>query len=668
MADLSKLTDAELMELAGQGAPKGEAAAPSGGVDLSGLSDEELNQLAHGIEKPQAEKGFWGTVGDVVDRPRAVVTSGLNELLRTENEFAKPKPSFFGNLFSAGKAALNQVTESSDNAPTFKDIAVNRLGVSDKPFWSGAQSNFAAAKAGIDPSGGVSPEQITQSQSISPADLVGVVGDQLSDPLNYVPVGAVAKLGGRAAKGAVKAGMEGIEKLPLIGGTAKGVEKALTGAISPKIAEHFGELAEVAAKNGIDLNNAPEALKYGKDSFISRGSRVLAEGAFGEPRLERFRKFMGDVTGAFDQKVATIAQGAPLSRVDAGISLRQGFDKSLDNLFDTVGDTTYNQVTKSLPGLKLNEEAAKSLGSKLNGIRKFALGRVERGLSAEQVEQGQRLINAVDAIERTNGSVKQAVEALKDLGDIAFKSKNSLAAIPPDIAKSRDLYFSLRDAITDTIRRDVQGGEQIAGALEISNSMINDFFKTSDSIGNVLGNPKLAPEQVFERLTKNTDQIKALQKLMPEEFAKIKGAYIENLIGPRTEDGLIKWTTLRNSLENRANKDVVNAMFSPAERKELDDIIKLAEKSGIAVMSTSGTGASQGFWNMLKDLPAKAVLEGSVEFQKKRAGLNLPAAAQKAAQPIRFGPAGIGPKEAIGLRLPQQISIQQQNEERRKSK
>lgn len=671
MADLSKLSDEELLKAAGL-TPKAAAQAPEAQVDLSQLSDEELNRLAFNVEKPQAEKGLLQTVGETVDKYTGAPTrAALSELTRTENEFAKPKPSFFGNLVSAGKAFANQFGEDPALAPTGRDIAVSRGGLSGQNV-KGGVSSFQAAKGGIAPEA-VAPEQIQKGNTVMPADVAGLAIDIAADPLNLVPVGALAKGASIAAKGAAKGlGRFAVGAAKMApGGKAitEGAGRIIGEFVNPKRAADFAELSEIAAKNGIDLTTAPEAVEFGKNSLISRMSRVQAEGPLGQKRLDDFTKFMGDTTQAFDNKVAQVSQGSPLSRIDAGVHLRESFDRATDELFQTVGESTYDKVVKAYPGLRLSDDAQKQIASKLNGIEKFAQGQLKRGISDADRSQARGLINAVNAIRNTNGSMKQAVEELQAIGRAAYKPRNSLASIPPDIEKLRDIYSALRDGIYSTIQTDVKDGEEILGALKISNDLMTEFFGNREAIGNILGNPKLAPEQVFDRLMKNTKQIDSLKNILqPQDFAKLKGAYLDSLI-TRDELGNISWKSLQNALGNRSNEAVVSRLFEPGELKELLDIAKLGERAGIPIMSTSGTGASNLIGN-IKDLPARAASEMLIDTQKAKArGLALPRDASRAVSSgIQLGPKGISAKEAIGLKLPQQISIQQQNEERRKSK
>lgn len=686
MTDLSKLSDAELMELAGESAPP----AP----DFSKLSNEELAQIAYGVDKPASgDGGFLDTIGSGVAAVGKAVDSytgaparaALSELTRTEPEFAKPAPSFFGNLVGAGKAFASQFGEDPSLAPTGRDIAVKRLGF-DGSNVKGGVSDFAAAKGGIAPEA-VNPEAIQKGSTVMPADVAGLAIDIGADPLNLVPVGAVAKgLTGIAGKAATKiaqgtkvAGeaLAGTKVGKIAAAPARVISNVLEDVIRPVTVKDLPELTAIAEKNGITPDMFPEQVEFGDNSFIGRKGRQLAGGPGGEPRIERHKAFMSEVNKAFDRNLEAAAKAPPADIVTAGSDIKDGVEGAMKDLFEKVEGTTYNQIVTKYPGLKINKEAGEELASKLNGIEKYAKGLVLRDYTPIQKAQGQYLLNMVSAARRTNGSLKQGVEELQAIGDAAFKTNYPMGTIPPDVEKSQELYFSLRDAIYKTLERDVQDGEALTGALKISNDMMSEAFRKQDSIGKILNNTNLAPEQVFRQITANTKRINDYKDLVGADspaFAKLKGAYVESLI-KREADGNFSFRTLENAMRNKAH--ILKALFEPGERAELNDIIRLGNAAGEAILNKSGTESAYKYGKWLDTLLGLGFDEGSLEVAKEMArgrgkGLALPKEAAQGKTPglamPQFGPKGIGAKEAIGLRLPQQISIQQRNEENRKAK
>lgn len=673
--DVSKLSDEELNAAIGSKLSK----QPSG-PDLSKLSDEELDsKIQAKISGPSTMDSVMRAVGEVgkaVDTyTGAPARAALSELTRTTPEFNKDKPSFFGNIVNAAKAGYDQFGADPSLAPTGKDIATSRLGLSDKPLATNIptfkfsneipQDELAKLKAaGIKPDA-LGRYQMGSTEGFSPAGMAGLGIDIAADPLNLVPVGTVLRGTGKLAgvAGDIAGGLA--KKIPGVKATAEATGKIIDDFVKPSVAKDFGKLQETAAIHGIDLSKAPEAIEFGKDSMISRGSRSQAEGPGGQARLEKHREFLGDVSQAFDKNVADISQGAPLSRADAGIHLKDSYDRSVAELFNKA-DVRYSTITKDYPALSLSEQAIEALTKTVNGVEKYAKGLVGRGIR-DQRAMGEELLDITSALRQNRPSFKQMNEFRDALGRKAFQTGNSLGQVPSDISKMRDLYGALTDALQETVRTDIQGGEALAGALKIDNQLISDFMAQKKAIADILGNTRLAPEQVFDRLTRNSSQIRALKELLaPEDFAKLKGAYLEGMV-KRDDFGNIQFAQLKTALQNRQNREVVKQLFEPEEAAALFDLADLGDRAGIAILSTSGTGASNFFRDIGKGMQNTIINEGAIDLMKSAArkrALALPKESAASSKPL-FGPAAISKKEAFGLRLPQQISIQQRNKDKR---
>jgi hypothetical protein len=674
MADLNKMSDSELDAMIKQ-------------KSLASIPDDELDKMISAKVGPsRAEpKGIIDTVGETYDKYMAApVRAGFDELVRTTPEFGKEKPSFFGNLVGAGKAAAKQFGEDPSLAPTGQEIAEKRFGLSNQ--YRPGNVSFSAAKAGFtDPGFGGIQQKDLEKPALTPAQAAGTALDVGLDIGNVVPVGTLAKAGGKAVSGGAKLALKGsqaaLEAIPVVGDitkgatkTAKSAEKALSSFLNPKQAENFAELSEIASKHGIDISAAPEAVEFGKNSFISRASRVQAEGPLGQQRLEGATKFFQDTTNAFDKRIADASGGEILSRTDAGQHIRDSFDNSISNLFKE-NEVRYSSIAGQNPGLPIDPKKFGELNDYLIKVADESKKAVSRAFTPQQSQQAQMLLNKIDAIWKEGYTLDGAVDVLKNVGDVAFPKGGQGLMVGPDLKKTRDLYFKLRDTIIDSIETTVPNGVEVASKLKQSNKNITEFMKSIEPIEGVLSNKNLAPEQVFDRLTKSTNQIDALKAVLPaEDFNKIKGAYMDGLIGTsRSPEGIIQFGTIRNKLGNRANSEIVKKLFSPEELQDLADLGKLAESAGNSIMSTSGTGASNGFLSTIKDLPFRAAGESLIESQKARArGLSLPKEAAAAARDVTpkssFGPGAIGAKEALGLRLPQQITIQKRNQEKERGR
>jgi hypothetical protein len=674
MADLKTMSDSELDAMIKQ-------------KSLSSIPDDELDKMiAAKVGPSRAEpKGVIQTIGETYDKyAGAPVRAGFDELVRTTPEFGKERPSVFGNIVGAGKAFANQFGEDPSLAPTGKDIAQKRFGFNDN--YRPATTNFSAGKLGFTPEGegGITQKQLERAAP-SPSDAVGVALDVGLDIGNVIPVGTIAKAGAKGVSGGAKLALKGsqaaLEAIPVVGDitkgatkTAKSAEKALSSFLNPKQAENFAELSEIASKHGIDISAAPEAVEFGKNSFISRASRVQAEGPLGQQRLEGATKFFQDTTNAFDKRIADASGGEILSRTDAGQHIRDSFDNSISNLFKE-NEVRYSTIAQQNPGLPIDPKKFGELNDYLIKVADESKKAIGRAFTPQQSQQAQMLLNKIDAIWKEGYTLDGAVDVLQNVGEVAFPKGGQGLMVGPDLKKTRDLYFKLRDTIIDSVETTVPNGVNVATKLRKSNENITKFMKSIEPIEGVVANKNLAPEQVFDRLTKSTNQIDALKSVLPaEDFNKIKGAYMDSLIGTsRSPEGIIQFGTIRNKLGNRANSEIVKKLFSPEELQDLADLGKLAESAGNSIMSTSGTGASNGFLSTIKDLPFRAAGESLIESQKARArGLSLPKEAAAAVRDVTprplFGPQAIGAKEALGLRLPQQISIQKRNQDKERGR
>lgn len=391
----------------------------------------------------------------------------------------------------------------------------------------------------------------------------------------------------------------------------------------PKVDPSFEEFADIAKKNGIDPNILPESVKFGPDSSASRAARSLAEGRFGEESLKKFNAALDQVRDAYDRKIVNYSKGLPVDEITAGKVLRDSYDEGVSKFFDQM-DFTHNSIIDQAPGLRLTPEALQKIESSLNGVEKFAKGRMARGVTDTQRKQGQQLLNAVDAIRSGNGSYKQTVEALRDIGEAAFQSKNSLADVPVDAAKMRKIYSDLNDGLIGTVR--TQLGDDIADKLVANNKAMSEFFGDKSLISRVMGDKSIAPENAFKSLILSGDsqKIEVLRKILPpEKWEYLKGAVLENL-AKRDPEGNFTFRQLHNSM--RGKRSALTTVFTPDELVENAGLVRLGDRFGNPVLSTSGTGASISFHDLYK-VPANI----SVDALAIR---NANKAAQRSAQPL----------------------------------
>jgi len=366
---------------------------------------------------------------------------------------------------------------------------------------------------------------------------------------------------------------------------------------NPDVDPSFEEFAAIAKKNGIDPSLLPEAVKFGPDSSASRAARNLAEGRFGEETLKKFNKTLDQVRDAYDKKILNYSKGVPTDEVTAGKILRDSYDEGVSKFFDQM-DFTHNTVMQQVPGLKITPQSMEKIEASLNGVEKFATGRLERGVTQTQRQQAQQLLNAVSAIRAGNGSYKQTVEALRDIGEAAFQSKNSLADVPVDVSKMRKIYSDLNESLIDTVRSNL--GDDIANSLVDNNKAMSEFFGDKALISRIMGDKAISPENAFRSLVLNGDsqKLQALKKILPpEKWDYLKGAVLEN-ITKRDPESNFAFKQLHNSMRNK--KSALSAIFEPEELMENAGLVRLGDRFGSPVLSSSGTGASLSFQDIYK--------------------------------------------------------------------
>lgn len=374
---------------------------------------------------------------------------------------------------------------------------------------------------------------------------------------------------------------------------------------NPEVDPKFKDFVDIAKKNGIDPNLLPESVRFGPDSSASRAARSLAEGRFGEESLKKFNSGLDQVRKAYDKKIYQYAKGAPVDEVTAGNLLRDSYDQGVTKFFDQM-DITHNTVMKMVPDLKMTDKALGNIESSLNGVEKFAKGRLERGVTKTQKVQAEQLLGAVQAIRNGNGSYKQTVEALRDIGEAAFQTKNSMADIPVDVQKMRKIYNDLNEGLIDSVRS--QLGDDVAGSLVNNNRMMHEFFGDKSLVSRVLGDKSIAPEKAFQSLILNGDsqRIAALKKVIdPEMWNYLKGAVLEN-IAKRDPEGGFTFKQLYNSMRNK--KSALSSIFSQDELIENAGLVRLGDRFGAPVLSSSGTGASLS-WQDLYQVPTNISID-----------------------------------------------------------
>ena len=532
---------------------------------------------------------------------------------------------------NAASAFGEQFGEDPSKAPTGKDVYLN----AGLPEFSIIDDPTKEIDDSLRAQGFSVP--VEESAGITGSGALGFVVDVLADPTNYIPVGAVAKgIGkgiskgakavGRGTLAAVETTKGGRVVLSVADDTAKALDNVLTSikkSFNPSQADDFADISNLAKKHGIDPSILPETVEFGPSSTIAKKAKYIAEGPAGEATQLRFRKAQNEVARALDDKIKTMGGGSVLSDAEAGNLLTESYNNAIKNFFDQ-DFTTNAKIIGDNPGLMLSENASKSFQSKLNGIEKFAKGRTTRGFGAQNA-QAKQLLKDIDALRNSitkDGGIsyKQASEALSNLGEEAFKKiPEGIERIPVDRKKLQEMYFSLRESMSNTVADKVS--PEIATELANSNAIISDFLTEKGAI-NKLFSKNVAPEKIAKSLIDNTDtkRIQAIQNIFSmsgdtEALKQFKGFVADKLI-KKGKNGNPLYTTTINNLGK--NRDIIEAVFSPSEISDLGDILKIGDRVGDFVLNPSGTNVASRFspTEFIKNLGASATDEVTLERLK----------------------------------------------------
>lgn len=628
---------------------------------------ESLNQQFQDRPEPQAptSESTLEQIGNAFDKysGSASTRRAVGTLINT------------GNIGQAGSDFIDQFGQHPNVAPTGKELATdaglstenNQIPRSPMQIADDARS-FKRPGESIDQS----MERVKKTNEVySPAGMVGLAADVALDPSSLIPFIPFAKIAGKtgsiALKGSAKAAnaAEAFSGLPLtkIGdglevagkSTAEALRKtksSIAKAFKPGVADDFNDISRIAAENNIPSELLNEAHKYGENSVVSRAARNNAEGPLGG--LEKHEQLQHAVSEATENSVKKITKTESfMDDAEAGALIRQAHDDGFDSFMSSMGET-YGNAMKLSPGMQLDKKSSLILNDKLKKLEDWANKRIgdvgkqekimnsasaskkeiknatsealniysseNQAMTKTGISQAREVKNAVaiarSALERSGGDLSQVYSLMRDMGEIAFKSKNSLVEIPSDIAKFQESYFSFQKAMTESVRSHL--GDEFADQLVKNNSEMSKFFTNRGHLNGVVGNKSFSDEQVFRSLIMNGDSKKldALQSVIsPEAYDKLRGTYIHRVIKPDA-NGLINFKAARKTLNELKIKGKLKLVMNDAEAVKLDEVLRVGERGGLGVLSTSGTGASGKFSDIagyIKDKIAGDTLVDSIK-------------------------------------------------------
>ncbi len=552
--------------------------------------------------------------GGVLDRfGGAPSRAAVNELLNPRKEHYEQRLNLRHEpLLRAPLAFAKQFGRDPRGAPTSKQIFTEG-GVTDKTLSELYPSRFSESGKGLRTlkKGGMF--------DVSPAGVMGLGGDVAFDVTNVVPLKTLGSLGLQGVKKGIGLGAKGSGKaidyatgsnvMQKIGAGRKEFgstfSKGIKSTFSGKAAEDYGTYLNIARRNNIDQSLLPESVKYGKSSAISRTARAKAEGPAGEQLLKRHEKAVQQVDGALADHVNKVSNGQIYAPDEVGTIIRDGFDRGVQKAFDEL-EVTYASILTDNPGLIIEPKALERMNRKLKKVYNKAEETVEFGASNEAKAAAQQILNNIESITKSGGDYATTLKQLRQVGNVSFGTGRKFKT-PPDTESMKDLYSILRNALTDTadaINPNV--GKQLKANNKIASKLIGE----KSVLAKKMRNSDVSDEAIFKQFVLNGDtrKLKALKIFLnDDEWKAAKGSFMRSIMKENIE-GDIAGRTVFNRLRDK--ESVVGVLFDSGEMDNFIDLLKLKERIGSPILSSSGTGASNVFHTVVKESIPRAAESG----------------------------------------------------------
>lgn len=623
------------------------------------------------------ERGYLTQIGDAIDSYTGAPIRKAIGTLQDTNSLAQSVGAF-----------TDQFGEDPSLAPTGKEIAT-------KAGFSTENAQIKLSPREIEererPFNGLKKVAPT-NEVFSPAGVAGLaidIGADWTNLLPFVNVGSIAgKLGVKAPRflkgsaAAAEAAKEADKVTGIVNANTKFVKAgelakvkdakmSIVKAFRPDVAPDFQSIKNTLKENGISEDLLNSSHEFGEASIPARHERGVAEGPLGGSLLKKHEELHVAISNATDKKIKQIGKTDLIpDHETAGGFIQDSFDEGLDTFFKGIGET-YDTALQMAPEMRLTRESEAELMKNIGKYERWALKRLEdtsgaekiidsatatkgqvnkattemldildsdiQAITPEEISQAKEVLRAVQiakgAIQRTGGSAAQVRNIQKAIGKVAFESKKGATAVPSDIRKFQELYFSTQGALTDTIRSTL--GNEFADELVANNKKMSALLSNRSEIAKEIQGKNGAKLFNGIILAGDTKKIKALKEIVsPEAWDKLRATYVNNYIS-RNSNGLVNYKTTRNTFNQLRKSGKIQQFMSMDEIQQLDDLLVAGERGGNAVLSTSGTGGSNAFRDMLST--AKNQIEGQVivNLQKKsarsRAASMKPQAAPKRA-------------------------------------
>ena len=627
--NLNNLSDAELDSLVIQ-----KMAAPVAPIgDINSLSDDELDNLvAQKISsRPQINKDEEASLGFINRAKYALEPLQSNREALLVQQFGKENVSNdpeLGLMLRQNGANL-PVDKPGFSAANIADIA----GATPEMLGAGAGAIFGAGALSVPAAiaGGIAGSGIRQglSAAIGTPQVAGMKERAIETGLSGLFSAAVPAAGQTLKVAAPVAGkaLNAIGDLPIIrniGNVAKsgyeaaeGVIKTLRKDFSSGVSPDYKKFAEIATKHNISTDILPEAVEFGKESIVSRASRQLAEGPFGEKRLKNFYKAQDEVAGAIDKSFDIISPSNLDDKIEAGSFIRDSIKKVSDQVLDN-DEITYGKLLSEIPDINLSRGSKAAVTRKLNDAMRSAQDRIRLG-GGSQVKEGKNLMQFVNALKRSEGNMADTVVALRNIGEEAFKNDPFGVREPVDKKILKDLYNTYREQIKNTLETEYGDyGKEMVSSLVENNKKITSLLRNKEVLSGALDKTNEGPEQIFKSLVLKGDSKKLdtlREMLPPEDFQAIKKSFLKTVVEKNADDRVLYGKTYKNFMKKN---DIIKRYYNDGEIKDFADLLSLGKRMGEPVLSSSGTGASASISEIGKQAQRAATLEAGVDLYKKK--------------------------------------------------
>lgn len=489
------------------------------------------------------------------------------------------------------------------------------------------------------PKGSVAEELIEKTGLKAPttAQVEGGLAEFLLDPgLIGKPLKATANALGLAGKYGAKAlGAAGDALLgeKVVSGpmniAGKTVGAIKQSGFKPNIIEGYDELLSTAKKFDIPENELAAAVKFGPDSLIAQTEKTVMQGPAGKDLQAAHAKTHNKIKNAFYDEIKTIGPNA--RKDDAGDLIRTTVKKAQDSLFKDLGSVTMKQASKEAPlsaytqfktkdrtpfevirdwitnkpkespkapVFELSKEGSARLNTTLEQARQKATQALSDKMSTIDLTEAAELTKVVDSIQNIK-SYDDAVRKLQKLGKVTFEDPAKAVRLGQVTAPKKemvDIYFTLQDAILDTIKTKID--PTLAQKITENNQLMTTFFKDRNLVMPLIESGSIPPEKVFSQLVGKGDsqKIQALKRIIPEEdFKTLAATYVNSLISKSAVPGSDLKGTVNyvSTLANIEDKREFLSLILPEQKiKDLENVLKLGALQGGNKLNTSGTQIS----------------------------------------------------------------------------